>query len=79
MDSGFPWAPSATWTVTAIVTAALVSLASSSLRPQQDKIQPSPLKTVLPRLSRDEVDGLVYQPDQFPGARDVETPVCEGE
>ncbi|KAH6853412.1 Alpha/Beta hydrolase protein [Chaetomium sp. MPI-CAGE-AT-0009] len=59
---------------TAIATAALLSLLRSYLWPTQPKVIRSPLRTLLPRLSQDEFDKLEYKPDNFPGARDVETP-----
>jgi hypothetical protein len=37
-------------------------------------ITPSPLKTVLPYLSKSQLTRLAYQPDLVPGARDVVTP-----
>jgi hypothetical protein len=37
-------------------------------------VTPSPLKTVIPYLSKAQIDGLAYKPDHFPGARIVETP-----
>jgi hypothetical protein len=60
---------------TAIATAAVLSLLRSYLWPTQPKVIRSPLRTLLPRLSQDEFDNLEYKPDNFPGARDVETPV----
>jgi hypothetical protein len=60
---------------TAIATAAVLSLLRSYLWPAQPKVIRSPLRTLLPRLSQDEFDKLEYKPDNFPGARDVETPV----
>lgn len=38
------------------------------------KVTPSPLKTVIPHLSKADIDGLAYKPEQFPGIRDVDTP-----
>ncbi|UKZ87865.1 uncharacterized protein TrAFT101_003639 [Trichoderma asperellum] len=61
-------------TATAVATATLLLFARSALRPRWGKALPNPLKTTIPRLPRDEVEGLVYQPDAFPGARDVDTP-----
>ncbi|KAK3328851.1 Alpha/Beta hydrolase protein [Apodospora peruviana] len=46
----------------------------SLFRPSGPKIYPNPLRTVIPGLSKDEVDKLDYKPDAFPGVRDVETP-----
>jgi hypothetical protein len=59
---------------TAIATAAVLSLLRSYLWPTPPKIDRSPLRTVLPTLSPDELNRLEYKPDSFPGARDVETP-----
>lgn len=83
MDSSFLRWPSpgpqtavaVTITATAVATATLLLLARSALRPRWGKALPSPLKTTIPRLPSDEVERLVYQPDAFPGARDVDTPV----
>lgn len=60
---------------TAIATATVLSLLRGYLWPTQPKVICSPLRSVLPRLSQDEFDKLEYKPDDFPGARDVETPV----
>jgi hypothetical protein len=60
---------------TVVATVALLSLFNRLLWPTQPKRIRSPLHTVLPTLSQDERDKLVYKPDSFPGARDVETPV----
>lgn len=79
MESTSAWlSPSATLTVTAtvVVAASLISLGSSTLWPRR-KVLPSPLKTLLPRLRTEEVEALAYHPAQFPGARDVQTPVCD--
>ena len=35
---------------------------------------PSPIKTLLPKLSEDETSDLPYPPDAYPNARDVESP-----
>ncbi|SPQ17862.1 672bb006-0cec-4fc7-86a6-8ad55cf07d01 [Thermothielavioides terrestris] len=55
---------------TAIATAAVLSLLRSYLWPTPPKIDRSPLRTVLPTLSPDELNRLEYKPDSFPGARD---------
>ena len=34
----------------------------------------SPLKSIVPRLSKEQQTELPYPPDLFPGARDVQTP-----
>jgi hypothetical protein len=60
---------------TAIATTALLSLLRNYLWPTPPKIDPSPLRTILPKLSPAELEKLEYKPDNFPGARDVETPV----
>lgn len=62
-------------TTAAVVTASIFILSREVLWPRWAKVLRSPLKTTLPRLTQDETNQLVYQPDQFPGARDVETPV----
>lgn len=62
-------------TTTAIATASLIVLAKATLWPRRHKVLASPLKTVIPRLSDREVQALVYRPDIYPGARDVDTPV----
>ncbi|KAJ4290695.1 hypothetical protein N0V88_006443 [Collariella sp. IMI 366227] len=59
---------------TAIATAALLTVLRNYLWPTQPKVLRSPLRTVLPNLSHDELQKLDYKPDNFPGARDVETP-----
>jgi len=60
---------------TVVVTAALLSLLKRALWPAHTAILPSPLRTLIPRLSREEMESLEYKPDAYPGARDVETPV----
>ncbi len=62
-------------TTAAVITASIFILSREVLWPRWAKVLRSPLKTTLPRLTQDETNQLVYQPDQFPGARDVETPV----
>lgn len=61
--------------LTSVALGVVFGLTKSTLWPCRERILPSPLKTSLPRLPVDELKQLVYQPDQFPGARDVETPV----
>ena len=41
---------------------------------QDIDVIPSPVKTLLPRLSAEEAANLPYPPDAYPGARDVESP-----
>jgi hypothetical protein len=60
---------------TAIATTALHLFLRAYLWPTPPQIDPSPLRTTLPKLSPAELDKLEYKPDNFPGARDVETPV----
>lgn len=62
-------------TTAALVTATILVLSREVLWPRWARVLRSPLRTVLPRLSEAETKRLAYQPDQFPGARDVETPV----
>ncbi|KAK0631839.1 Alpha/Beta hydrolase protein [Immersiella caudata] len=59
---------------TAIATTAALSLLKRYLWRTHPPIIPSPLHTLLPRLSQTELDKLEYKPDAFPGARDVVTP-----
>lgn len=61
--------------VTALTTAAVLAFLRWIIYPQNAKAIPSPLRSVLPQLSPDEVAKLDYTPDIFPGARDVMTPV----
>lgn len=61
---------------TAIATIATLSLLRFTLYPRHPKILKSPLRTVIPSLTPAELEALEYKPDAFPGARDVETPVC---
>ncbi|KAH6606638.1 c6 and c2h2 transcription factor [Trichoderma cornu-damae] len=82
MDSAagfFRWSPplaqtAITATTTALATATLLLFARAALWPRWGKALPNPLKTTMPGRPRDEIEGLVYQPDAFPGARDVDTP-----
>jgi hypothetical protein len=64
-------------TATAVATTTLLLLARSALWPRWGKALPNPLKTTIPGLPKEEIEGLVYQPDAFPGARDVDTPVSD--
>ncbi|KAI5927744.1 Alpha/Beta hydrolase protein [Camillea tinctor] len=59
---------------TVVTTVALLSLARISLWPRKSEIIRGPLTTSVPRLSEAERAAIPYQPDHFPGARDVETP-----
>ncbi|KAL7798116.1 putative alpha/beta hydrolase family protein [Trichoderma ceciliae] len=61
-------------TTTAVATATLLLLARWALCPRWGKALPNPLKTAIAGRLTEEIEGLVYQPDAFPGARDVETP-----
>jgi hypothetical protein len=60
---------------TVAATLALMSLGRFSLWSQKPKVFPGPLTTAIPRLSETELAKVTYQPDHFPGARDVPTPV----
>ena len=63
-------------TTTVISTVVFLVVARALLYPVQPKTIRNPLKLgVYDKLNADKVKNLVYQPDQFPGARDVETPV----
>ncbi|KAM7205807.1 Alpha/Beta hydrolase fold [Naviculisporaceae sp. PSN 640] len=57
-----------------VATVAALSVLRRALWPVHPKTIPSPLHTVIPKLSKAELDRLEYKPDAFPGARDVETP-----
>ncbi|KAK4147937.1 Alpha/Beta hydrolase protein [Dichotomopilus funicola] len=59
---------------TAIATTVVVTLLRRYLWPTQPKVLNSPLRTVVSVLSQDKFNELAYKPDNFPGARDVETP-----
>ncbi|KAK4696345.1 hypothetical protein P7C71_g1570, partial [Lecanoromycetidae sp. Uapishka_2] len=41
---------------------------------QDSDVVPSPVKTLLPKLSDEEAANLPYPPDAYPGARDVHSP-----
>ena len=62
----------------AALTIAGLALSSASISsrksPRKQKAIPSPLTTLLPKLSEAQIARLPYPPDFFPGARDVETP-----
>ena len=62
-------------TSAALVTATALIISREFLWPRWARVLKSPLRTVLPSMSAEDTKSLVYQPDQFPGARDVETPV----
>ncbi|KAF9880025.1 hypothetical protein CkaCkLH20_02836 [Colletotrichum karsti] len=59
---------------TVFTTLSLLALARRGLYPKWGSAIPNPLKTKMPQLTTDEVKKLVYRPDHFPGARDVDTP-----
>ncbi|GKT42351.1 serine O-succinyltransferase [Colletotrichum spaethianum] len=59
---------------TVVATLSFLSLARLGLYPKWGTAIPNPLRTKIPTLAGDEVKKLPYQPDSFPGARDVETP-----
>nr|CDP22610.1 Putative hydrolase [Podospora anserina S mat+] len=60
--------------LTASITTITLVILDKILYPPLPKLLRSPLKTVLPTLTKDELKNLEYKPDTFPGARDVETP-----
>jgi hypothetical protein len=63
-------------TTTVFSTIAFLAIARSFLYPVRPKTIRNPLKAgVYDKANADKLKNLVYQPDQFPGARDVETPV----
>lgn len=41
---------------------------------QDDQVVPSPLKSLLPKLSEEDAASLPYPPDAYPGSRDVTSP-----
>lgn len=41
---------------------------------QDEEVLPSPIKSVLPKLSPEEAESYPYPPDAYPGSRDVESP-----
>ncbi|KAK4202447.1 putative hydrolase [Triangularia verruculosa] len=60
--------------LTASITSFTLIVLNRVLYPPLPRLLPSPLKTVLPKLSKDEIEKLEYKIDTFPGARDVTTP-----
>lgn len=63
-----------TITTTVAVTVSVLALADRLFHPRRPSVLPSPLKTLLPRLTPAQQAELLYPPDYFPGARDVPTP-----
>lgn len=63
-----------TITTTVVVTVSVLALANRLFHPTRPSVLPSPLKTLLPRLTPAQQADLLYPPDYFPGARDVPTP-----
>ncbi|KAL5615410.1 hypothetical protein BROUX41_005457 [Berkeleyomyces rouxiae] len=61
-------------TVLAMATIAIATVTHQLLAHKKPRVIPSPLKTVLPYLSPEELLKLDYTPDMLPGARDVDTP-----
>lgn len=43
-------------------------------RTQDEQVVPSPVKSLLPKLSPEEAASFPYPPDAYPGVRDVESP-----
>lgn len=60
---------------TVVATISALSLARYALYPTRKPVIPGPLTTSLPKLPKAELEKVPYQPDHFPGARDVVTPV----
>jgi hypothetical protein len=74
-----PLTPSGTWQLLLGLGAASLFILYQTDRNRKHTadlfaITPSPLKTVLPYLSKSQLARLAYQPDHVPGARDVVTP-----
>lgn len=42
--------------------------------PQDEQVVPSPMKSLVPKLSAEDASNLPYPPDAYPGIRDVESP-----
>ena len=61
-------------TAAAVATASVIVLAKATLWPPRRKVLTSPLAKLRSTPDKD-VQKLVYRPDAFPGARDVDTPV----
>ncbi|KAI0125975.1 putative alpha/beta hydrolase family protein [Xylariales sp. AK1849] len=66
--------PVAVVATTVVTTVALLSLARWSLYPRRTQVIAGPMTTTIPKLSKDELAKAPYQPDHFPGGRDVVTP-----
>lgn len=75
MNSPGGGTPVATVAATAIAATAVLALLRWALYPHRVKAITSPLRSILPQLSSDQIAQLEYPPDIFPGARDVTTPV----
>ena len=63
---------------TSLATVAALALLCVALRQPQPQVFRSPLRTLIPTLSKEDLAKLDYSPDEFPGARDVDTPVSCG-
>ncbi|KAI0394030.1 alpha/beta-hydrolase [Xylariaceae sp. FL0594] len=61
-------------TTAVAITLALVSLTRLALWPRKRVIIRGALTTTIPKLSAEEIAKIAYRPDDFPGARDVDTP-----
>ncbi|ETS86646.1 hypothetical protein PFICI_00474 [Pestalotiopsis fici W106-1] len=71
--------PTETSTITIVITTIVSTVTfliflKWSLEPRRPQILPGPLTTTIPRLTKEELAQVPYQPDHFPGARDVVTP-----
>jgi len=60
--------------LTAFTTTCFLLIAYYTPYPIDPQIIPTPLH-IIPSLPKEEIQKLPYQPDFFPGARDVETEV----
>ncbi|KAI1661364.1 alpha/beta-hydrolase [Daldinia decipiens] len=73
-ESGAGSGSTAVIATSVVTTVALISLARFTLWPEKRAVIPGPLTTSLPKLSQAARSEIPYQPDAFPGARDVVTP-----
>ncbi len=62
-------------TTAVVATVVIMAFLRRALWPTRPRVIPNPLQTVIPRLSGKEIERLEYKPDDFPGGRDVVTPV----
>lgn len=65
------------WALLGLEVAVFVGLRLYKIRTgagQDDEVVPSPVETLLPKLSDAEAVDLPYPPDAYPGARDIQSP-----